>query len=151
MDKKANVIGGAALAAMLITIGWVSPAQAATRDATEYCSAYNVGGGQATVPNPNKVFNTSYGVGTILFCGDGKTWGAVHIELKHTPPDWNVADRCAEKVQRYGTKTTSQGGKTTWKLRVGGPNSFAYFVVGNNGVITNYVTDSNWWTSCANH
>jgi hypothetical protein len=135
---------------MLISLIMVTPAHAATNDATEYCDAYNLTSTAASVPDPNRIYMTSFGVGDILYCGNGKTWGAVHIERKHKPPSWAVADRCAEKVERYGSRTTGSGGKTTFSLRLGSPDSVGKFVVGNVGVITNYVTD-NRWGACADY
>jgi hypothetical protein len=150
----ARIVLSAGIAAALVGALTALPASAATSEAVSVCGATNVDrkAGTAKVPSSNvyKTFSTSYGVGSILYCGNGTTWGAVHIEVKHQPPDWTTADKCAEKVERYGSKTTDPGGKTTFTLRLGGPDSFAKLVFGANGVITNYVAGATW-SACAQH
>lgn len=33
-----------------------------------------------------------------MMCGDGKNWGAVHIEVKHRVEDWVVAKDCMRNI-----------------------------------------------------
>jgi hypothetical protein len=147
--------GRAALGAV-IALGCASllpagSASAATTDAVSHCGAtsVNLRAGTAVVPKKNqfKTFSTSFGTGSVLFCGNGTSWGAVHIEVKHKPPTWAVADRCAEKVETYGVKKSAGGGKTRWELKLGAPDKYGFLVMGDNGVITVYVTNTGW-SSC---
>lgn len=152
-----RMTAASALASAIILAGSAMSATAVPTTAVSHCGATSVNytAGTAIVPSANhyRTFSTSYGDGSILYCGNGTTWGAVHIEVKHKPPTWSVADQCATKIEDHHTsRTTQSGGKTVFKLSLGS-NRYAVLVFGANGVVTNYVSDgrATSWSACANY
>lgn len=85
-----------------------------------------------------------------ILCGDGRTWGAVHIEVKHRVESWTVSKDCMRKVMSRSRPGTVDG-KRTWIYSWAAGRS-ARVVAGSNGMITSYPWDGGSetaWAECA--
>lgn len=69
-------------------------------------------------------------------CGNGSTWGAVHVELKHEVPNWPDALTCIKKTINRGTELDGGNGKTKYVHRIRGAT--VVVIVGDNGLVTAY-------------
>jgi len=84
-------------------------------------------------------------------CGNGVTAGAVHIEVKHSVPDWGDALSCIKKVIDRAPEQSSNNGKTNYELTIGPGNVFTV-VRGDIGIITAYPSGGdleNKWRQCS--
>lgn len=83
-----------------------------------------------------------------LLCGNGKTTGAVHIEIKHDVPNWGDALNCMENTILNG-KSAPGKGRTEYVWLFGGKTMVV--VVGEYSVITAYPTDGleETWIECS--
>jgi hypothetical protein len=85
-----------------------------------------------------------------LLCGDGRTWGAVHIELKHEVPNWAEALTCMRFAISYGEDEPGDKGRINYRYRFG--NAQVIVVTGELGIISAYPTGNNVsrkWSQCA--
>ncbi|MFE3997752.1 hypothetical protein ACFX43_02990 [Nocardioides sp. YIM B13467] len=69
-------------------------------------------------------------------CGNGSTWGAVHVELKHEVPNWADALTCIKKTINRGAASDGENGKRNYTYRISGASIVV--VVGDSGVVTAY-------------
>ncbi|MFT7835896.1 hypothetical protein Q5530_07075 [Saccharothrix sp. BKS2] len=128
----------AVLAAALVA--FPAAAQAQSTAAVRACHAFNVGSDSASVPGDrlDDYFATVQGgfAHEELLCGNGQTYGAVHIELKHNVDNWDVTLECMESVVANGAFRAYDGKREwRWQFRAG---RYVKVVAGQNGVITAY-------------
>ncbi|TQM08997.1 hypothetical protein FB558_4738 [Pseudonocardia kunmingensis] len=83
-----------------------------------------------------------------LLCGNGKTTGAVHIEVKHDVPNWSDALNCMGNAIVNGKPAPGRG-RTEYVWRFG--EKVMVVVVGEYSVITAYPTDGleETWIECS--
>lgn len=85
-----------------------------------------------------------------ILCGDGRTWGAVHIEVKHRVESWDAAKSCMRKVMSR-SRAGNEDGKRVWVYSWATGRS-ARVVAGSNGMITSYPWDGGSeasWSDCS--
>ncbi|SDC53631.1 hypothetical protein [Actinokineospora iranica] len=134
-------VAAAALVAGLAT--FTAPASAEAQQSTaavRQCQAFNVGPDSASVPG-DRLDDYFAGVqggfaNEELLCGNGQTYGAVHIELKHNVDNWDVTLECMRNVLDRGT-FRAYDGKREWRFQWA-PGRSAKVIAGMNGVITAY-------------
>jgi hypothetical protein len=83
-----------------------------------------------------------------LLCGNGKTSGAVHIEVKHDVPNWSDALNCMENVIVHGKAAPGRDRiEYTWLFG----HKVVVVVVSEYSVITAYPTDGleETWIECS--
>lgn len=139
---------------MLLAVSGSAHAQSS--DAVQKCKATAVQPGVGADVAETNLFDffTSVqaddGSAEEVLCGDGKTWGAVHIEVKHRVHDWAVTRRCMSVVMSRG-ESRPDGDKRRW-IYTWEPGRSARVVAGTNGMITSYPWDSGSeasWAECA--
>lgn len=83
-----------------------------------------------------------------LRCGNGKTTGAVHIEIKHDVPNWGDTLNCMANAISNG-KSGPGKGRTEYVWSFGGKT--VVVVVGEYSVITAYPLDGleETWIECS--
>jgi hypothetical protein len=120
-----------------------SSASAQSNEASNHCGATNRTPDEATVPAANQYRLWGTYEDFPMYCGNGTTWGAVHIERKHNVEKWGVAGRCIRATIQFASSRVQQPNGAvafTWQFR--SPSYWAKAVVGDNGVITAYPYDS---------
>lgn len=144
-----------AITAFLAFLLVAPPAEASTDDARAACGASVIVNESAFVPRSvrKEIFLklTTARSRVRLMCGDGRTWGAVHIELKHEVPNWAEASTCIERTISRGRESEGDDGRLRYSARINQVSMFA--VRGVNGLITAYPTGSEvgiraLWSTC---
>ena len=138
-----RLIGRVATALVVTASMWAAapvPAGAQATDAVYGCGARSVGNESANVP-PRYVKDRLWTIQTsgdsiAIGCGNGSTWGAVHVELKHEVPNWPDALTCIKKTINRGTELDGGNGKTKYVHRIRGAT--VVVIVGDNGLVTAY-------------
>ena len=138
-----RLIGRVATALVVTASMWAAepvPASAQATDAVYGCGARSVGNESANVP-PRYVKDRLWTIQTsgdsiAIRCGNGSTWGAVHVELKHEVPNWPDALTCIKKTINRGTELDGGNGKTKYVHRIRGAT--VVVIVGDNGLVTAY-------------
>jgi hypothetical protein len=140
------------LALMLAT---APSALAQSTDAAQACGATNVTNLAAVVPTETqgKLFlNLETGKAAFpILCGNGRTTGAVHIEVKHSVPDWADALSCMKKVISRASAEPGKSGKTNYALAIA-PGNVVTVVRGTVGIIAAYPSGGdleNKWRQCS--
>jgi hypothetical protein len=137
--------GGSALAAA------VTQSTVAVRE----CAATNVNVEAADVPETKQFDHftsipTNDGRIEKILCGDGRTWGAVHIELKHKVANWDITEECLKNTVSMG-ELTSEDEKRTWLFQWS-PGHNALLVSDVRGVSSSHPWDGGSeesWEECA--
>ena len=139
-----RLIGRVTTALAVTASMWVAtavPANAQATDAVYGCGARSVGNESANVPPrhaKDRLWTIQTSDGPIAIrCGNGTTWGAVHVELKHEVPNWPDALTCIKKTINRGTELDGDNGKTRYVHRIRGAATVVV-VVGVNGLVTAY-------------
>jgi hypothetical protein len=152
------VVGVAAFLSLLASSGggYARPAVVSqTTVAVRECGATNVTTEAADVPR-NRQFDfftsiqTNDGGTEQILCGDGRTWGAVHIEVKHKVANWDITEECLKNTVSMG-ESESENGKRTWLFQWSSGRN-ALLVADVHGVITSYPWDDGSeesWEECA--
>lgn len=152
---SAALAGTALLGAAVAIAAPATPAEARATDAVNGCGAYNVGKDTATVPASTQgstIFHANTKKGNFpIKCGNGTTWGAVHIEVKHNVPNWADALSCIDKaINRTKGIFDPTNGKTRYTYSFSGKTVIV--VRGKNGILTAYPTRTNVaakWEACS--
>lgn len=132
-----------------------STATKSTTDATRACGATNNGDGTAYVPgHVHQEYYASIPVAgdpVPILCGNGVTYGAVHIEVKHNVPSWAEAINCLDKVLERGTSIPAGDGKMKKQLVYNAKSVVAVVGLGNGDLITAYPNDGSeeTWIECS--
>lgn len=144
------------LAVAVLLVFSQGTAVAASRDAVQKCHATQVRDGVGADVGEADRFEyfvsvfADDGSAEELLCGDGRTWGAVHIEVKHRVADWAVTKDCMSNVMSRGRSTLDDGKRARVYSWASGRS--ARVVAGDNGMITSYPWDSGSeesWDECA--
>lgn len=121
----------------------------------DYCGAYNHGSESADVPSENqykyyKSVMPDNGEIEELLCGNGHTWGAVHIGTKHNVSDWSVTLDCMANIIDRGNYELDNNGKRQWHF-VWSAGRWAHLTAGDNGILTSFTYDNEEgsWSECA--
>ncbi|MER7558051.1 hypothetical protein ABTZ46_13985 [Nocardioides sp. NPDC126508] len=139
-----RLIGRVATALVVMVSMWAAtsvPANAQATDAVYGCGASPIDSESAYVPSSVRkhrlwrVRTTREGYVAIK-CGNGSTWGAVHVELKHEVPNWTDALTCIQKTINRGAASDGENDKRKYTYRIRGASIVV--VVGENGVVTAY-------------
>lgn len=147
-----SLVAAVACAGML---AFPAHAQAQATDAVQGCGATNVTSSGATVPTSNQsaeIFRVNTDDGSFpIRCGNGTTYGAVHIEVKHNVPTWGDALSCITKaINRTTGNYDASTGKTTYTYQISGGTVIV--VRGGVGIITAYPRGSGVeqkWQTCS--
>lgn len=131
------------------------PAAASTDEAVMACGASVINSEEAYVPagvREAQFISFSTARGTVrVNCGNGSSWGAVHIELKHEVPSWAEASACIAKTISRGRIEDGNGTKVEYHATINGVAMLA--VRGNNGLLTAYPRGdtgiASKWSTCA--
>lgn len=136
---------GRGVTALVVTASmWAAtsvPANAQATDAVDGCGASPIDSESAYVPSSARGHRlwriTTTREGSVAIkCGNGSTWGAVHVELKHEVPNWADALTCIENTINRGAASDGENGKRNYTYRIGGASIVV--VIGDNGVLTAY-------------
>lgn len=157
MLTRIGRVAGALAAAGTLCMATSVPAHAQATDAQVACGADPIDNDSAYVPAGvrssrfARIYTSTLGYVEIK-CGNGTSWGAVHIEMKHDVPDWADALTCIKKTIGRGKATERAGGKTDYLYSFTGGTVFA--TVGSvNGLITAYPTGTTGittkWMKCS--
>lgn len=123
-------------------------------DAVRACGATGIDevNKEADVPNEYQdgyFMSVPTGVDPVeLLCGNGRTTGAVHIEIKHDVPNWSDALNCMENAIVNGKSSPGRGRtEYVWNFQ----DKTVVVVVGEYSVITAYPTDGleETWIECS--
>ncbi|MGQ0573137.1 MAG: hypothetical protein ACT4RN_02910 [Pseudonocardia sp.] len=142
--------------ALSLVMGVPATALAVSSDAVGRCNATRVQEGVGADVGEADRFeyfasvSADDGSAEEILCGDGRTWGAVHIEVKHRVPGWGLAKDCMRKVMSR-SRAGDENGKRVW-IYSWAPGRSARVVAGNNGMITSYPWDGGSegsWSECA--
>lgn len=119
-------------------------ASAVANDAVQGCGATQVVPGvSAIVPAENNQsffqFVNADRDPVQIVCGDGSTFGAVHIEVKHLVPNWGEAvTAMASTIDRGKAEPDGAATRYNWEFS---PGRSIVVVVGDDTVITSFPTD----------
>ena len=136
--------------------GYARPAMVTqTTVAVRECGATNVTIEAADVPETKQFdyftsVQTNDGRIEKILCGDGRTWGAVHIEVKHKVAHWDITAECLRNTMSMG-ESKSEDGKRTWLFQWSSGHN-ALLVADFHGVSTTYPWDDGSeesWEECA--
>lgn len=145
-----------AVVSLFLSLAFVDAGFAISSDAVVKCKATAVQEGVGADVPESEVFEyfgtvpADDGSAEEVLCGDGRVWGAVHIEVKHRVADWSVTRECMSKVTSR-VRPAVDSGKRTWDYSWT-PGRSAIVVAGDNGVITSFPWDSGSeesWLECA--
>lgn len=151
----AKVAAGVAAACIALTL-WPTTASAVATDAVRGCGATDVVAKKsATVPKSvqsSEIFHVSTTDGRFsIKCGNGTSYGAVHIEVKHEVPDWPDALSCITKAIDGSLGIFDVGtGKTRYTYSFHGGT--VKVAVGGVGIITAFPTGGSVvskWKACS--
>ena len=139
-----RLIGRVAAALAVTTSMWAAtavPANAQATDAVDGCGASPIDSESAYVPSNVRGHRlwriTTTREGSIAIkCGNGSTWGAVHVELKHEGPNWTDALTCIQNTINRGAASDGKNRKRNYTYRISGASIVV--VVGDSGVLTAY-------------
>lgn len=127
----------------------VSPsAPPESRDAVHACGATEVTRSGASVDPSIWQAPFQEVPGLTVRCGDGQTYGAVHVEVKHNVPNWADALACITKAMSR-TTPQSMNGKQVYHYDFG--NKRLTMSTGRNGLITAFPSDNahGSWVECS--
>jgi hypothetical protein len=126
----------------------LSAPPAESRDAVRACGATDVTRSMATV-DPS-VWQAPFLElpGLTIRCGDGRAYGAVHVEVKHNVPNWADATTCITKVMARNTPTPEDG-KNVYRYSFG--DQRVTVSTGRNGLVTAFPNSNahQSWIDCS--
>lgn len=148
--RRLWVFGAAASFAVAVMLVVTPSAQAVADDAVQGCGASRVvPGSNADVPSENHQayfqFVPADRDPVQIVCGDGYTYGAVHVEVKHLVSNWGEAvTAMVNTIDRGQVKAEGNAVRYVWTFA---PGRSMVVVVGNNTVLTAFPSDgreSSW-------
>ena len=155
LTTTARAIIASALTTAAVLTAPVTASHASTNEAVSACGASVIDSESAYVPagvRSEQFISFATTRGTIrVNCGNGTSWGAVHIELKHEVPSWAEASACIAKTISRGSPRDGEGTKIEYHATINGVAMVA--VRGNNGLLTAYPRGTTGiaakWSTCA--
>lgn len=144
--------------ALTIAMLPISTASAAeplvANDAVQACGATNaVPGSGADVPaevQDDYLWSIpTSGDPVPIVCGNGRTYGAVPVEVKHLVPNWGDASNCMEIAIDQVRPTPGSDGQLIYRYQFGGKS--VRVVTGEVGLITAFPEDGleDTWAECS--
>jgi hypothetical protein len=119
-----------------------------SRDAVIACGATNVTRSDADV-HPS-IWQAPFLElpGLTIRCGDGHSYGAVHVEVKHNVPNWGDAANCITKAMER-TEAETVNGKNIYRYRFN--NQLLTVSTGRNGLVTAFPKSNKHatWIECS--
>jgi hypothetical protein len=136
--------------ALTAVAGMLSPPAAVpeSRDAVQACGATEVTRSSAVV-HPSVWQAPFLEIPEVTVrCGDGRTYGAVHVEVKHNVPNWADALNCIAKTISRGSAEPIDG-KQIYTYTFA--NKKVTVSIGRNGLITAFPDDNKHesWIQCS--